>query len=146
MDKLIETPRQMYIAAHATKCLHEDVLQNRPGRMRRITVQRADVRLLQGDNSARTAERDRFLEQPLRIAGGARQEAHVHEIETLGRETRRIGVALLEFHVRGRTPTGVLKEFRIPVDADDAPARANALRERRGDPARPAAEIEARPS
>ena len=111
--------------------------------MRRIAVERVAIRLLQGDDPARTAQPDRLADEPLGIARGARQEAHVDEIETAVRQIRRIGVALPEFDVRRGVGTRVLEELRILVQSDHAAGATRAPAHRLGDSAGAASEIDA---
>src|SRR4029077_9136010 len=136
----------MNIATNATERTDHRAFQGLPRRMRRVTVQRGAIRLLQRDHAARTAQPDRLADHALRIAGGAREKAHMHEIKAAVRQVRCVGVALPEFGVRGSSRTGMREEFRILIEPDHASGGTDAPRQRLGEPARAAAEIEARPA
>jgi hypothetical protein len=114
--------------------------------MRRKTLQRRTVRLLQGDDAAGFCQPTGFLDEPLGIAGGAGDEAHVHDVERAGRQVRSIGVALPEFDIRRRVPARVLEKRRVHVEADHPAARTDARAQQVGDAARPAADVEAGPA
>ena len=101
---------------------------------------------MQGDDAAGLGEPNRFAEQLLRIAGGRGDEAHVNEVEAARGQGRVIGVAMHEFDAFGGARTRMLEKSGIGVEADHAAGWSGLVDHRPGDPARPAADVEAMPA
>jgi hypothetical protein len=118
--------------------------------MGRIAIQRRHIRFLKRYAATGTRQPRAFIEQPLRIANGARYKARMHQIEGPRWESGVKNIAYHKFDVnetaRVRVVASMFEKDSVCVKAKHSTGRANAGTEQIRYAARTTAQIEAAPS